>query len=81
MDIKSAFLNGFLDEEMFNNHRGLLTKLISIMFIDSQKLYMVLNKLLELGMEDLILSFFQMISLGVKMTLSFLLKRNVMIFY
>jgi hypothetical protein len=51
------------------------------MFIDSQNLYMVLNKLLELGMEDLALSFFQMVLLGVKMTLHSLLKRKVMIFY
>jgi hypothetical protein len=43
---------------MSNNHPGLLTKLIPIMFIDSQKIYMVLNKPLELGMVDLVLFFF-----------------------
>jgi hypothetical protein len=43
---------------MSNNHPGLLTKLIPIMFIDSQKIYMILNKPLELGMVDLVLFFF-----------------------
>jgi hypothetical protein len=70
-----------MKRRMSNNHRGLLTKLIPIMFINSQKLYMVLNKLLEFGMKDLVLSFFQMVLLGVKMTLPYLLKRKVMISY
>jgi Reverse transcriptase (RNA-dependent DNA polymerase) len=82
MNVKSAFLNGFLDEEVFvqqpprfinqtyPNHVYRLTKILYS-----------LKHPLELGMVDLVLFFFQMILLGVKIILLSLLKRRVMIFY
>jgi hypothetical protein len=41
---------------------------------------MILNKPIEFGMIDLVLFFFQMVLLGVKMILLSLLKRSIMIF-
>ena len=51
MDIKSAFLNVEIEEEefMLNNLPDLSILRNQIMFTNFTKLFMVLNKLLELG--------------------------------
>ena len=50
MDIKSAFLNGEIEEEVLSNNLPTLSILRNqIMFTNFTKLFMVLNKLLEHG--------------------------------
>jgi Reverse transcriptase (RNA-dependent DNA polymerase) len=83
MDVKSAFLNGFLDEEVYvqqpsgfinqtyHNHVYRLTKVLYGLKQDPKAWYGRLN----------FFSFFQMVLLGVKMIQLSLLKRRVMIFY
>ena len=75
MDNKSAFLNGEIEEEfMINNLLALLIVRNSTMFTNPTKLFMVLNKLLELGINAW-LSFFLKKGLKlVKLILHSLLK-------
>jgi len=53
MDIKNAFLNDFIEEKVsINNLQVLKTLLNYIMFSNFKRLFMVLNKLLELAMKS-----------------------------
>jgi Reverse transcriptase (RNA-dependent DNA polymerase) len=77
MDVKSVFLNGFLDEEVYvQQPPGFINQIYPNHVYRLTKALYDLNKLLELGMEDLVLSFFQIILLWVKMTLPSLLKKG-----
>jgi len=50
-DVKSAFLNGYINEEfLFHNHQDLKTINIQNMCSNSRKLFMGLSKLLDNGM-------------------------------
>ena len=55
LDVKSAFLNGFIFKKVYVKQPPSFWKwnLFLIMFLIHQKLYMVWNKLRELGIKDL----------------------------
>ena len=52
MDVKRAFLNGLLNEDMFPSQRALLVRSILNMFINYVRPSMNLNKLHELSMNN-----------------------------
>jgi Reverse transcriptase (RNA-dependent DNA polymerase) len=83
MDVKNIFLNGFLDEEVyvqqppgFINHTYFnhVYRLIKFLYGLKQTPRAWYGRLSSFF-------FFQMVLLGVKMTLLYLLKSRVMIFY
>jgi len=67
MDVKSAFLNGYLKEEFFflNNLKVSFLKVKKIRFIGLKNLFMVLNKPLKLGTLELIIIFTVMALINV----------------
>ena len=53
MNVKSAFLNGFINEEVYvEQPLDFENPLFQIMCLNFQKLYMIWNNLLELGIRD-----------------------------
>ena len=69
MDVKSDFLNGFINEEVYvNNHPVFKVLTFLTMFLNLQRHFMVWNKHLEHGMKDWVNFFWKRVLKWKKLT-------------
>ena len=81
MNVKSTFLNGLIKEEIFvKQPLGFEIHPIPIMFLNFPKLYVVLNKLPNLGMNAYAPSLLKMIFSRVRLTLLYLQRNLIPVF-